>query len=70
MQTKTTFPIKTVRQRQIMNTQMTTSGLPSKNSRQNFFTSVRLDNKSKTKKEAYELANEKFLQQGNKKIQK
>ena len=49
---------------------MTTSGLPSKNSRQNFFTSVRLDNKSKTKKEAYELANEKFLQQGNKKIQK
>ena len=70
MQTKTTFPIKTVRQRQIMNTQMTTSGLPSKNSRQNFFTSVRLDNKSKTKKEGYELANEKFLQQGNKKIQK
>ena len=49
---------------------MTTSGLPSKNSRQNFFTSVRLDNKSKTKKEGYELANEKFLQQGNKKIQK
>ena len=70
MQTKTTFPIKTVRQRQIMNTQMTTSGLPSKNSRQNFFTSVRLDNKSKTKKEACELANEKCLQEGNKKIQK
>ena len=49
---------------------MTTSGLPSKNSRQNFFTSVRLDKKSKTKKEVCELANEKCLQQGNKKIQK
>ena len=40
--------------------------IPSKNSRQNFFTSVRLDNWSKTKNEACELANEKCLQEGNK----
>ena len=61
---------KTVRRRQMKYTDDHFRLIASKNSRQNFFISVLLDNQSKTKNEACELANEKCLQQGNKKIQK